>query len=377
VSPKPRIKSSLKSSISMRNIGSVQITSPGLATQRPRLAIHQSHHSIPAVQSLRNTAMLAALFSAQTTRVDTLPTSHCYNVRVVIFSNYGDPNYVKCSEIDIFDVNNNKVDVFNVTVDSDEEEVPAQNLTNGEYNSSDRKNDWYCKWLGKPITIVFSVSCRDKLGYLRIWNGVENPEQNMKDIQICVGDRFIVNKTVPQNIGTNISIKAEEEIQLEYCLKKQAKRYCDFYKDGYGEIPNIVAHTIDIDLYGEKDTFVGLNQIEIFDSKGHRIRPDGKEITISTEGFRSMFTAMNLFKENKNTCDYTEMWSAAIMGSYGTLRITFNIETAISFISVFNHNSCYPETMYQSSKARIRINGDTIWRGRFRKAHGISKGISK
>jgi hypothetical protein len=376
-SPDRISKFKLKASLSKRSMEplSFSLDAPSIATQRAKVLNTMSQRTLPFLQGLRSTAALVDIIKAQTSRE--VPPSEFYDLKIVILSNHGSPDYVRCSEIDVFDTENNKVNVYDITVDSDEQEVSPEILINGIFCSPYAINEWYCKWNGKPITITMTLSCCNKLDFVRIWNGTGNPDQNIKDIQISLGDRFITKATVPKDIGTNICIKAEEDIDLEFGKVRSMTRSGYFVKDDYGEIPNIGVLTLEIELYGPKGGTIGLNQLEIFNSKGRRIKLKGGGMELICSGAKHVFPLENLFKDNKHTSDCTEMWSAVLVDDRASLMISFKKKTTLSLIRIYNHNSCYPETMHQSSKARVLINGSPFWRGKLKEARGISKEITK
>ena len=84
-------------------------------------------------------------FFAKPNAMREIAEKDCYKLKIVILSNYGDQSFIRCSEIDIFDVNNCKVEVFETTIDDKVSLVPAKNLTNNKYGFDDDVNDWIGK----------------------------------------------------------------------------------------------------------------------------------------------------------------------------------------------------------------------------------------
>ena len=300
----------------------------------------------------------------------------CYKLKIVILNNYGNQSFVRCSEIDVFDVNNNKVEVFDIAIDDKFSLSPAKNLTNGKYGFNDDINDWIGKWSDKPIVINMTVDGSAPLGFVRFWKGNKCPEQSIREVEIYLCDHFVTKTALPKDLGASVSIKMEEEFKTKYSKKKKHVRIGEFVKDQYGEVPNPGAKTLEIDLYGN-DGMVGLNQIEIYTTTGHRLVPEADHIAIKIDGVRNMFPVINLFKEHRDTSEYFDMWSGVLLKDHATLKFTFKKEVSIVLIRLFNHNSCYPEHMHQSSRATIKINDNAVWRGKLKQAHGISKGVSK
>jgi hypothetical protein len=304
-------------------------------------------------------------------------SDRCYKVKITVLSNYGDPQIVSCSKIDFFDINNCKVKVFDAEPEEDVKMAPLDLLTNGVFNTTDTTTRWTCQWNEQPFSLIFSVCCDTPLETIRIWSGSSNLAQSIKEVEVFIGDRFVNKATIP-DIGGNIRVQAPNSIQITNS-RFQINRTGYFIKDKFGEIPNIPVSCLEIDLYPEREHMLGLNQLEIYNTKGDLVKPEyGDQNSFLVFGARNMFPAMNIFKDDKHSCDVESMWSALITeGDHVTLQFNFKPRENIAYLRFFNHNSCFTESMYQTSWARVKVNGDVVWRGQLKRARGMSKGISK
>lgn len=307
---------------------------------------------------------------------DALPNDYkVFCVRIRIISNYGDPNYVTCSEIDVLDSESKHISILSTVFDPPQK-VNSSSLTNGILIKSKSEDEWVGVWNPNGITIELTVASLNTPTALRIWNGRDHSAKNIKEISISIGETHVNNAVIPQDFGIVIFLDVDKP-DVVFAEKPKIKIPPEYsVADVFGEVPVMPCKEMKIEfLSGYSNTqFMGLNAMEIFLCNGKRLnlRNDVKKMTI--ENANIMSAPQRLFRSNRATMDMSDMFLLKTdpnPENTASLNIIFVKPIPLALIRFWNFNSTDCEVDLSIKNIRISLDNIQVFWGRIKRSNGM------
>lgn len=279
-----------------------------------------------------------------------------YNISIKILSNYGDPNSITCSEIDFLDKSYRLIPVIKIEVEPRGIEYTSlDSLTNGTFVGDQDTLEWSAAWDGRPVILKITITSDSPPSYVRIWNGSKCGPNNIKEVAIEIGKEYVTSAIVPQNLGVNVSLKANNTEALK---EKPVPVIPVWYSisDMHGSIPLFPVSTIIIDfLEGVHDCYVGLNKIEFLTPQGRKLKLFKDIKCISWEGGEMVTAPQRLFARSA----IEEFWIGKISANMLNLIVQLEHPTKIALIRLWGPS----DREFAIRRARIRLDGRIVWTG--------------
>ena len=303
-----------------------------------------------------------------------------YDIIIHLISNYGDPNMITLSEIDV--IEKNHLPAHNVTITADKKRYSRGNLSflcNNSILKSSRDKMWAEEWSQDSDPIVLHIHFRSFTPpeYLRIFNSRAGDKSNLKDFAIFFGGAFIVSGVVPIDFGVTISLKnynipaLDMSQELEYACKSTSRD-----GDKYGIIPIYDVKDIELVILSafKSEELFGLNSVEFFGALGDPIPYTFVE-SIDIYGGNNLSTPYKLFKLKKRTMRMNDMWIGRReeLNKPVTLKISLKEPLKISMIRIWNYNGADESDILGVKNLKVIINQKTcVWVGKLNRAKGTT-----
>ena len=343
----------------------------------PRLKASMSHADLQTVhmQNMRKTektlkmssSTLASLKLRGFKSLTPDPENH-YKINVILQSNYGDPNVIRTSTIEVLNKHHMRLDISDIFIDPPKQSNNLQSLAN-TVMMKDRDEEFTCAFDGTPIQVVIYVKSNTVPTYMRIWNGREPTPQHVKHVKIYLNDQFVREEDVPIGFGKDFQICPLDFADVTpYVAPELKERSAKLIKDSFGLLPQYGTKTLFLDILPNEDDqdYFGINAVEIVDTK-HTVLKFGEDIEMFTwDGCISLTPSINIFKENKEVTDEHLMWCAQRTSKIATLKFTFRRLVHLSSIFFYNHRVIPCESMHQVKYLRVRCGENTVWVGKLK-----------
>ena len=354
--------------------------------------------SIPPEKTVSELAERIPFLKAISHESKTLPYPEVeYHLRIRMFGNWGDPNYITCSSIDILDKQMVPIRIAEIIPEKNcclaysseycDTELPLEAnmrlLSNGNIMKKGDTHSWACKFPPnsrvEEVWVKFIVFSRYPPESMRIWNSEAYGKSNLRYYDVYNGNQKLFSGEVPMDFGVIFSLVIENK----YILPAIAYNFDDGpqvqrLEDKYGELPYTLTKTIEFEFvssYNPENTHFALNSIQIFNSFGEIIRTkDIKSFNVLNGA--SLSSPVNLFKSKQRTTDLVDMWIAQ-NHSNDNIRVKFMLEKPqlITLIRVWNCNAMGEFRHYGVKNMKVYLNGRMSWKGRIEEAYGMSGAI--
>lgn len=301
-------------------------------------------------------------------------------IRINIIDNWGDPNHLTISNMQL--LNKNKKAIYSDAITTTTENVPDLSCLCDENLVKREDDNYFCMdWSKKKeLTILLSVPSNETPFYIRIWNIKFNEETGVKNVEIKNKTTFCCS--VPKGFGCDIPIaedaarmiSSSQSDDLSYKIRKPAiPEPCLI--DEYGKYPFTKITNLNLKILGYRTPgCFSLYSIETYNEFNQRIEIDQIDSIVILDCFEhsdpnQLFTYK--FDENSSRgCFNAEPRGKA----NPTIVVSFKTPTAISKICIFNIEKHVHGVDTGVSKMKILGDGKVKWIGRFpRKENNIER----
>ncbi|OHT17270.1 hypothetical protein TRFO_41154 [Tritrichomonas foetus] len=291
-----------------------------------------------------------------------------FYITLKIESNYGHPEKIGFSEIDILDSKNHPIVITNVEFEPSKE-IQMDDITfvNSSLIKESETQEFSDVWKG-DLKIEFRVEAEVAPSNIRIWNSKETDGRCIKDVKIYSGDEFIAEATIPENFGQIISIHKMKSITGN----KSAVSYMALRNnlideqavDAFGNIPIKPTKQIKIVLMETFETteFIGLESLEIFSFSGKSLQLESEISEIVTANVKPVSAISKLIRSRDNKLrSVGDMWTATKLEDshdYPYLIIKLKYPIPIALIRIWN----IPDSEYMPNFGvrKIKVLFDNI-----------------
>ena len=306
-----------------------------------------------------------------------------YEISIKILSNYGDPDTVSLSEIDILEENGLSVHDIEVSIENRITSNPKLGyLCNNHIIKSSREKMWEENWdleNDGPLVLKVQFKAFNPPDLLRLFNSRAGGKSNVKDFSIYVGEDFVANGVIPIDFGVTFSLE-KHNVPMSV-LTKEIKNLEDEeerFSDKYGAIPIPDVKDIELIIFSslKNHDYVGLNCIEFFDKDGAAI-PYSRVMSMEVIDGENISSPYKLLKLAKRTMAIDDMWIAKKGSLPLTLKITLTEKMRVSMIRIWNYNGNEQAGSLGVKNAQIMINSkNKVWTGRIKRAKGSTSFIT-
>ncbi|OHT02132.1 hypothetical protein TRFO_30894 [Tritrichomonas foetus] len=333
-----------------------------------------------AIQQIKSGRSLTRFSSTGDT-----PFLKTYIIQLKIISNYGEPNKLSISELDILDEHSRQIEILKVKFDPPDNlsnTAPTELLVNSDIIKTENKPEWSTNFAKLGFSILLYVQCVNSPCYLRIWNGRDKNDSNVKDVMVTVGDVIVSRTTISKDFGQVIRLSKKElpTAQLSEIDNMYDKRIVNpALIDKFGELSYEMVKEISFTLLENFDnsSYYCLNGIDLFDFNGEVVSTEEFIKTATVKNVELVSTVHRLFRPNKNTKDISEMFICKnTSGNKPEIVIEFYKPCTISMIRIWNGNS----DEYDNGVSRIQITvnqNNSIWRRKIKKSKGKVPGMKE
>lgn len=286
-----------------------------------------------------------------------------YYIRITVLSNYGNPDRISCSEIDILDSTNRAILVRDIQFEPPIHHYESPiHLVNSSLIKEEGDKEWSAKWEGVPFTIQLMVKTNEIPTNLRIWNSRMKTDECIKDVKVTLGEVFLRDATVPNNFGFIISLKTNSDLEkIQYVPGKLMRNHDDTAADRFGELPIRRASKLTIGIIEtwEDSEFVGLNALKIVSIAGKVLSLDKDVSNIESVNCDVVSAPHHLFRADTHTASVGDIWVARkIPGLVPEISIEFKEPVRLSMITL--SNALVRDFMQDFSAKKIRVSVDSI-----------------
>lgn len=291
-----------------------------------------------------------------------------YLLTIQFISNWGHPNIISCSEIDILGKDRTPLPKVSISEyvhkDPNRYEEPNTNtdvnpqnlnlLCNHFLIKETKEGSWCSNWKPKskkPFLLNINITSNEHPEYIRIWNSKFLPESNIRffrvfyDMQVIAEGEVPINFCVVTKLHSDIikplpisipplcdpttleKIHQDQDHSLNQIEEEKSKDVnfgltrdemlaifqenvnnidCDKY--GRMFVPRVrkLSFTL-IESYDPNSAGIGLNSIELFDINGKNISFSSIKSVNILNG-KCVSSPFNLFKDHRRTMDSSDMW---------------------------------------------------------------------
>lgn len=313
-------------------------------------------------------------------------------IRIRVFSNYGNPSFISCSEIDIINQERQKVQILSIKLEPKRNAVDemindsrkkqgipksssANNLnnlfdfsklTNGSVMEGDEYDYWHAAWPPefpmKYVDIVINVKSKSLIDSLRIWPNKNDTTQNFKHISVFLDQHLLFDNEIENEFGLVIPLHKFDSQGNSRIIGFREE--INHVTDDYGIIPVKAITKIEIDFlqsYRCSDQF-GLQMIKFYNS-------DGDPIDVTTKG---LIECINCGDESTKTIDSvfstkeldpTFKWICELNND-SKILVKFLEATIISAIMFITLPESFSHIDLAIKQVRIKSNGINTWCGK-------------
>lgn len=353
-----------------------------------RTSLKEFRHLSPIIgdeSSPSSTKLCALRATSHAPRALPLPEFD-FQITIHLMSNWGDPELMTLSEVDILGKDRIPLPNIRVTAGHKRDISPRLNLlVNRELVKETVKEAWSHHWTQNdlPIILNFVVTAHQPPECIRLWNIKERPEASLKDFAIYIDDQFIFSGECPMRFGCHVQLR-KDSLSIMKRVKSNIFKPLDSKSleiDQYGLIPIKRIKHLEIRILETTDpqsNVVGLNGIEFFNEKGENITFD-KVKSISLQGATGITTIFKLMKPDKYTCSFNDMYVAEKDKFRSKISFFFNFHCKIPIvmIRVWNYNCGDEVRRYGVSKMEVYSNNCLLWRGPIKRSKGLVNNLKK
>lgn len=289
-----------------------------------------------------------------------------YQLNIHFVSNWGHPNLISCSEIDILGKDRTPIQKVSISeyINKDPNSSDGEPYINSNINPQffdrlcnhflikETQNDcWYSNWKPKskkPLLLSINITSKERPEYIRIWNSKFLPESNLRNFTVIYEGQVVGEGEVPINFCVVTKLNSEiikpipisipplcdpttlEQIQEQQQHPDQQRKpslvnfgiareemlsifqenVSSLDCDQYGKmfVPRIkhLKFTL-IEAYDTNSKEIGLNSIELFDVNGKSISFSNIK-TVNIVNAKCVSSPFKLFKDHRRTMDSSDMW---------------------------------------------------------------------
>lgn len=303
-----------------------------------------------------------------------------YRVTLSLESNWGDPNLITCSEIDL--LTRDRVPIENMKIVPDNDRYLSKNLsllTNHKMIKSDMKEAWSTKWWKNHPPIVLQLVCNSDHPpeFIRIWNGKYESAAHVRKFTVYIENNFVCTGEAPYEFGVVLLIKSNDfKIKPQFDLASiDTKTQVIMEIDKYGvmAVPSYQRLVFKIlGTYTDENYSAGLNCIEFFGSDGKPI-PFSAVRGLSVQQCNNLSSPYKLLKPKRRTMELADMWicQKTSANDIPTLIVDLVKPYKIVMIRIWNFNAAEGHDDIGIKKLRIECNDKPIWVGRLNAAKGM------
>ena len=252
---------------------------------------------------------------SQTSRISPAKSSlviHRFIIKIEILSNYGHPDEISLSEIDILDQNNAAIYIEDIRfIPQITHKTSPQFLINSCLMKENVDLEWCANWDHNPFSILLVVSSPSQPSSLRIWNSQRTNGSNVQEIKIYDGYTYLTSYTIPESFGSIISLKSVKEssktlnefINHDEELKQVNTLIDEIAVDDYGEIPILLIESIRIEILetiNPSSRNIGINALEFYYPSGKQMNYKNEISHIDIENIEALSSPHRLFRPNRS-----------------------------------------------------------------------------
>lgn len=323
-----------------------------------------------------------------------------HEIRIRVFSNYGHPSLISCSEIDIINEKRQTTPISSITIEpkrnaandmlinsskrrsltksrseSNLNLYDFSKLTNGTVMEKDESQYWHAEWPPefplKFIDIVIIVKTPYQIDSLRIWPNKIDQTKNFKHISIFLDQNLLYDNELENEFGLVIPLQKFDSLGNSRVIG--SRELTNRVSDSFGILPVKATTSIEIGFLQAYDSkyFFGLQQIKIYDSQG-------ESIDLISKGMIECFNCGDKPEKEVNSIftidepDINFKWIGQL-NKDSRIVIKFIEATIISAVALVT----LPENIEQSSlsikQIKIKCNGVNVWCGAINRGDYESK----
>ncbi|OHS98166.1 hypothetical protein TRFO_09018 [Tritrichomonas foetus] len=306
-------------------------------------------------------------------------------VQIKIFSNWGHPDTINLSSINIMR-ETFKVPVMTAgTIPVMNDPSTLSNLFNNSMIKSENEEVWKHSWpidedRNSYLSIILIVPYGEKITLIRVWNPDHDKTANTKDIEIFIGDLIVYKGVIPQRFGIDCAIPKDfyhnniSEVALK-SAKEAMNSVCEINPPadsfGFFHMPKVFSITFEITETYSFDSFFGINGIDIFDHDLNLITNDDiRKLNVS--GCDVLNDKRTLFRPNKitNTQDFMFIGERHEKET-PKIEVTLKNLSTVALIIVWNYNYNHNTDFYRGIKhIKILLGPKRVVRALVKKANG-------
>lgn len=313
----------------------------------------------------------------------------CQIYTVKILDNHGDPENLLISSIILLDDKRIPIEIQKITSVPIIEKSELDKLID-RMLVKHPSDEFHIKFKPgenfTPVSIIFYVSSETQPKFIRIWNTRNIPEASARHIIITNGKYICYDGEIPKGFGNDISLQPKDiskvrcsnSLEILHDLFPELAAKARIF-DRYGGIYIAETKSMRIEVMntwaGTKEENIGLNGIDIYDHDYRIIEWDDIE-DVRMEGCKNFIGIQNLFRADKVSVDYSEMFMAEVRNWFinkPVINIIFKVPTRISRVNIWNFNAEKRSLKFGFKNINIRYDGKLIFTGKINMGTGLAR----
>lgn len=214
-----------------------------------------------------------------------IPSSNEQTVIVRMLSNWGDPDYISCSEIALLDLQHSRLSITSATTHSKKFDVDLYKLYGGTIMADSIFDFWKVEYDPEyPVEIELKTDSPMPIENIRFFNSKNQGTSAVKTIEILLNGALCWKGDVSSDFGIIAKLDVNKYVDCPVVLNvpPYVARRLKLYKDPFGSVPQNIGKKIEISFlsnYGNENT-TGICNITLYDATGDIIPRKDVKVTL-------------------------------------------------------------------------------------------------
>lgn len=289
-------------------------------------------------------------------------------VKIRIESNWGNPQFVSCSQVAVLSARKMTIPVQAITSEPVKQTLEEMSkLVNGTLIKKDAEDCWKAQWPPEPpltsFDIVLRLRTNEIVEAIRFWPVEHDPTQNIRNVTIYLNQDLMYQGELESDFGNVIPLRLYDDDGNLVTTHKTAEDHQII--DVHGIMPVRPANILSIEAvssYASQDEF-GLMNIRLYDRHGEYLDVR-KNSLIEAEGCGDNGkSAAELFYDPKEPSrERRKLWKGQLTPE-SRIVVKFQEKVQISAIAISTLRPMLGPVDIGLKVARVKINGVQRWAG--------------
>ncbi|OHT06548.1 hypothetical protein TRFO_25442 [Tritrichomonas foetus] len=309
-----------------------------------------------------------------------LPKLLTYEMKVRILSNFGNPDYLTTSEIDVLDENKSTIQNLSCFLTKGKDETISR-IVNQQMIKGSIGETWVHSFSpeksSESVEINFHFRSASKPTAIRIFPSSYLVNANINEFIVLLNGKFVFRGNASDSFCTSakFDFTCNYATSVAMQIKSEDKALPHVLRDRHGILPFNLTTSFSFSVlegYSE-DGIVGIRKIVFFDTSGNPIKSSQMEIT--SNNVVSSFPVSRIFKDELTVV--TEHPWRGSFNENNSINVIFKYPAVIAAVGFLMPSIISTENEIGVKKMAVKINGVMRWAGKLPKEKLLNDGTSE